>query len=133
MARILIDGHNVSNRAYIGSTSCTIGRTTVTEQPSPSSFNCEIGLDINSNAFYGIELGQTVEWHLDDPASGEDIRVFFGEITDVSITLDHWGAGNGIRTYKITAIGMLGALNRQLTNSNAYGKQYSGQRIASRR
>lgn len=131
MAKLLIAGHNVADRTYIQSVNCTIGRTTVTEQPSAGTISCELGLDINSNAFYGVELGDTIEWHLDDPASGGTIRVFFGEITDISITLEHWGAGAGIRTYRITGIGMLGALNRQLTNSNAYIKQYSGNRIAS--
>ena len=130
MARLLFSGSDAANRTYIQSVSCTIGRTSITEQPSPATFSCEIGQDIETNTYFdGIQLGEVVEWYLDDPASGADVRVFYGEVTDISIRLDQWGQGNGIRTYTVTAVGMSGALNRQLTNSNTYNKQYSGDRI----
>jgi hypothetical protein len=74
-------------------------------------------------------MGEIVEWYLDDPLTGGDVRVFYGEVTDITISLDTWGQGSGIRTYSIQAVGMSAALNRQLTNSNGYIKQYSGDRI----
>jgi len=131
MARLLFSGSDAANRTYIQSVNCTIGRTSTTEQPSPATFSCEIGQDIETNTYFdGIQMGEIVEWYLDDPASGSDVRVFYGEVTDISIRLDQWSQGNGIRTYTITAIGMSGALNRQLTDSNSYPKQYSGTRIS---
>ena len=130
MARLLFSGSDAANRTYISSVSCTIGRTTVTEQPSPATFSCQIGQDIDSNTYFdGIQMGEIVEWYLDDPLTGGDVRVFYGEVTDITVSLDTWGQGSGIRTYSIQAVGMSAALNRQLTNSNGYIKEYSGDRI----
>jgi hypothetical protein len=130
VARLLFSGSDASNRTYIDSISCTIGRTSITEQPSPATFTCQIGQDIETSTYFdGIQLGEIVEWYLDDPLTGGDVRVFYGEVTDITILLDQWGAGSGIRTYSVQAVGMSGALNRQLTNSNGYVKQYSGDRI----
>ncbi|NCX55764.1 MAG: hypothetical protein EBW87_00985 [Burkholderiaceae bacterium] len=130
MAQLLIGSQDVTNRSLIKSVTVTNGRSSVTTQPQPANFSVELSPDIDVYSYFGgVEIGDVIDWYLDDPYTGGMVRVFHGEITDVNVRLDSWGLGQGIRTYAITALGLSAPLLRQNIDSAGFIKQYAGTRI----
>lgn len=130
MAQLLIGSMDLTTRAFIQSITMTNGRQTVTEQPPPATFSVDISPEADSYAYFsGIQIADLIEWYLDDPSTGGQVRVFFGEVSDISIRLDSWGSGNGMKVYTITGMGIAAPLMRQYIDSNSFIKQYAGTRI----
>jgi hypothetical protein len=127
---LTIGGNDVTDKTDINSVTCTIGRTSITDQPQPSTFSCTLTLDIGNNYFDGAQLNEDVEWKLDNPVTGGYTPIFYGKITDINLTLDRWGNGNGLRTYSISAMGLSQDLTRFNVDAGLYAKQYDGVRIA---
>lgn len=112
--------------ADITSINAVVGRTTITEQPSPSTFSCSFS--IFENQFIGtININDIIRWKISP--SGTQYQIFFGYVTDISITTSNWGSGTGLVTYQITGVGSLNDLNRVTVGGAGYAKEFAGTRI----
>jgi hypothetical protein len=125
-----IAGNNLDNYADVSSISCTHGRATITEQPTPSTFNCTFYL-LQTEYLNPIDIGSKINWRINNPTSGlGNTDVFVGFVTDVTVSLQ-WGGGNGFFQYSVTGAGRLVNLNKQTVGLSGYAKQYDGNRIVS--
>lgn len=121
----------ITNWIDINSLNITAGRSTITEQPSPStasftvystSTDSPVPLDLNEQirimTFGTIDSTYGSCW-------------FIGRVSDVSVAVEKWGNGEGLVGTRYTLVGDLSALNRKLVGASGYPKQYDANRIVS--
>jgi protein tyrosine phosphatase (PTP) superfamily phosphohydrolase (DUF442 family) len=116
----------------LSSITITNGRNDVTEQPQPSFANVQFWSGINSRL--RLQVGQPISIEIAKGTSGTQ-EIFYGNISDVEITLGGYGTQGSIPTdgsyalYSVTAVGPLAALNRKLVGAAGYAKENDGTRI----
>jgi len=123
-----INGNNVDSYALIGSVRCTHGRTDITSQPAPSTFNCTLQIPYGTMLEYPIDIDSRIIWQIyDSSAPGSNTPIFYGSVSDVSVNLE-WLNGNGFLVYSITGVDELAKLNNKST-ANGFAKAYEGNRL----
>jgi hypothetical protein len=130
MVYLTIGGNDLDDRVVITSISATFGRQTITEQPSPATFNCTFVLGEKENLTKHIEPGDAISWYIEDftlPYPGKVIA-FYGLVSDVNIRLN-WKNGHGLFEYQITGVDPSSKLSNVLITSS-FAKQNEGTRIA---
>jgi hypothetical protein len=126
---VQIDGYDFDDYVDINSITCTHGRATITEQPSPSTLSL-IFYSLQTEFVPPINIGSNIIWAINNPTAAlGKTQIFNGSLTDINIDLQ-WGDGNGFFRYQITAVGVMAKLNDVLVGGSGYAKQYDGTRIA---
>jgi len=129
MVYLTIGGNVLDDVVNIQSLTATFGRTTITEQPQPSTFNCSYSLIDGQTLANPIEPGDAISWYIEDPLSGIGrVLAYVGVVSDVSVGLN-WGNGSGLYVYTVTGVDYSAKLS-QIAITNAYAKQFEGTRIA---
>lgn len=115
---------------YANNTISTIiisnGRNDVTEQPYPGYASIDLWTDASQPL--DVALSQSVSISIDKGTTGTQ-EIFYGNISDIDITLDSYGSDGSIARYSITAIGPLAQLNRRTAGTAGYAKEFDGTRI----
>lgn len=110
----------------ISSIRISSGRNDVTEQPQPGYANIDLWTDASDPL--DVALSQSVSISIDKGTTGTQ-EIFYGNISDIDITLDAYGSEGSIARYSITCIGPLAQLNRRTAGTANYAKEFDGTRI----
>ena len=102
----------------ISSIRISSGRNDVTEQPQPGYANIDLWTDASDPL--DVALSQSVSIAIDKGTAGTQ-EIFYGNISDIDITLDAYGSEGSIARYSITCIGPLAQLNRRTAGTANYG------------
>lgn len=110
----------------VANISVTLGRRDIFEQALPANISIELWTDANSPL--NVSLSDSVAVQIRD-SSGVYKQIVGGIVSDIDISLAAYGDEGSIAIYRITAVGILAALQKRLVGSLGYPKQFDGDRI----
>ena len=127
--RLLVQGVDYSDYTQINSISINYGRTDVTQQPSPATFSASLSI-LPNETIVPIGLDSIIAFQAYDVAALEWVYLFSGTVSDVSIGLSVWGAGDGIQELQITGVGHLATYLRNNVGTTGFVKAFECDRVA---
>lgn len=110
----------------VANISVTLGRRDIFEQALPANISIELWTDANSPL--NVNLSDSVAVQIQD-SNGDYQQIVGGIVSDIDISLAAYGDEGSIAIYRITAVGILAALQKRLVGANGYPKQFDGDRI----
>ena len=110
----------------VANISVTLGRRDIFEQALPANISIELWTDANSPL--NVSLSDSVAVQIQD-SDGVYKQIVGGIVSDIDISLAAYGDEGSIAIYRITAVGILAALQKRLVGANGYPKQFDGDRI----
>lgn len=110
----------------VANISISLGRRDIFEQALPANISIELWTDANSPL--SVSLSDSVAVQIQD-SDGVYKQIVGGIVSDIDISLAAYGDEGSIAIYRITAVGILAALQKRLVGANGYPKQFDGDRI----
>lgn len=110
----------------VANISVTLGRRDIFEQALPANISIELWTDANTPL--NVNLSDSVAVKIRD-SSGVYKQIVGGIVSDIDISLAAYGDEGSIAIYRITAVGILAALQKRLVGADGYPKQFDGDRI----
>lgn len=110
----------------VSNISISLGRRDIFEQALPANISIELWTDADTPL--NINLSDSVNVQIQD-SNGDYQQIVGGIVSDIDISLAAYGDEGSIAIYRITAVGILAALQKRLVGSDGYPKQYDGDRI----
>lgn len=110
----------------VANISVTLGRRDIFEQALPANISIELWTDANTPL--NVNLSDSVAVKIQD-SSGVYKQIVGGIVSDIDISLRAYGDEGSIAIYRITAVGILAALQKRLVGADGYPKQFDGNRI----
>jgi hypothetical protein len=110
----------------ISNISITTGRRDIYEQGQVGFASVELWTD--ADTALNVNLSDSVSIQIQN-SSGVYKTIYTGTISDLEITLDGYGEIGSIARYRVTAVGVLAQLNKRITGSLGFAKEFDGTRI----
>lgn len=110
----------------ISAISLELGRRNIYEQAQAGIASISLWTDADTPL--NVNLSDSVSVQIQNTNATYN-TLFTGTISDIEITLPAYGDIGSVARYKITGVGVLGQLNRRLTGSVNYAKEFDGTRI----
>jgi hypothetical protein len=126
--KVIFSGATEYADETISSISISVGRRDIFEQALPTLISLELWTDANTPLT--ITLGESVAVQIQD-SGGHYEQIAYGIVSDIDISLAAYGDKGSVAIYRITAVGLLAALNKRLVGSLGYVKQFDGDRVYS--
>ena len=118
---VTIGGETVTS-FVVDSLEVTNGRTSIQEQPYPSSLNMRLYGD--DDTYWPYNIQDTIQVRIDGS------NVFSGDIIDLTVTVSGGLPGSRIQYIDVSAMGSTAKLARQVLGVHSYPQQGDGDRIA---
>jgi len=124
--KVIFAGVNEYDDNTISTISLELGRRNIYEQAQVGIASISLWTDADTPL--NVNLSDSVEVEIQD-TDGNYSPLFHGTISDIDITLDGYGDIGSVAIYRITGVGALAQLNRRLTGTVNYDKEFDGTRI----
>jgi hypothetical protein len=124
--KVIFAGVNEYDDNTISTISLELGRRNIFEQAQVGIASLSLWTDADTPL--NVTLSDSVEVQIQD-TDGNYSPLFHGTISDIEITLDGYGDIGSVAIYRITGVGALAQLNRRLTGTVNYAKEFDGTRI----
>lgn len=110
----------------IASINITKGRRNIYEQGQVGVATVELWTD--ASQALNVNLSDSVVIQIKNSA-GVYKTIYTGTISDLEITMDGYGEIGSVARYRVTGVGVLAQLNKRLTGTLGFSKEFDGTRV----